>query len=117
MKRFVIRGGNGYNCKTYVYIMQDVYGCKFGITNCLERRKIQYSETRPTLALKYFRILEERNIARLIEYKMKLHFPIIRELGFETTSAPLEEIINFIENSNFCLEEAILELPVHLQPL
>lgn len=117
MKRFVIRRGNVYNCKTYIYIMQDINGCKFGITNCLERRKNQYSETRPTLVLKYFRILEERNLARLIEYKMKLHFPIIKELGFETTSAPLEDIINFIENSNFCFEKAILELPEHLRPL
>ena len=117
MKRFIIRGGNGYNCITYIYVMQDIYGCKFGISNSLERRQFQYSATRPTLVLKHFKALENRNIARLIEYKMKLHFPIIKELGLETTSAPLEEVIEFIETSNLCFEEAILELPEHLQPL
>ena len=69
------------------------------------------------LFLKHFKELENRNIARLIEYKMKLHFPIIKELGLETTSAPLEKVIEFIETSNLCFEEAILELPEDLQPL
>ena len=116
MYQFIIRTGNGYNCETIIYIMKDLNGCKFGITNNLDRRLKQYSETRPFLKIEYFKILENRNIARLIEYKMKLHFPIIRELGYETTSAPLEKIIEFIEISNINFEEAILELPEHLRP-
>ena len=122
MDRFKIRKGfgtgkiNGYNRQTYIYVMQDSNGCKFGITNDLNRRQKQYRETRPSLRLKYRKVLENRNIARLIEYKMKLHFPIIKELGCETTSAPLEELIEFIESSNTCLEDAILELPKNLQP-
>lgn len=116
MYRFIIRGENGYDCPTCIYVILDSYGCKFGITNNLDRRQIQYSETRPTLELKYYKIIENRNIARLIEYKMKLHFQIIRELGYETTCAPLESVIEFIEASNLCFEEAILELPEHLEP-
>lgn len=123
MDRFKIKKGfgtgpmNGYSRKTFVYIMRDSYGCKFGITNDLERRQKQYLESRPELKLEYSKHFENRNIARLIEYKMKLQFPIIRELGFETTSAPLKDLIEFIEASNTCLEEAIMELPKHLRPL
>ena len=117
MERFKVRNGNGYNIQTYIYVMQDSKGCKFGITNNLDRRQKQYNETRPSLKLEYSKLLENRNIARLIEYKMKLHFPIIPELGYETTSESIEVIIEFIESSNICFEEAILELPENLQPL
>tara|TARA_Y100000815_G_C13270321_1_gene472765 strand:- start:710 stop:1105 length:396 start_codon:yes stop_codon:yes gene_type:complete len=118
MDRFKIRRGKGYDWPTYVYIMQDSIGCKFGITNNIQRREKQHLKTRPFLKLKYYKVLENRNIARLIEYKMKLHLPIIKEvgLGIETTNAPIEKLIEFIESSNTCLEEAILELPLDLRP-
>ena len=41
--------------------MKDANGCKFSITNNLDRRKLQYSETRPTLKLEYFKILTSKN--------------------------------------------------------
>lgn len=47
---------------------------------------------------------------------MKLHFPIIKKLECETTSAPFKELIEFIELSNTCFEETILELPENFQP-
>jgi hypothetical protein len=45
--------------------MQHINGCKFGITNCLEQRQIQYIETRPKLELKYFRALESEILHNL----------------------------------------------------
>jgi len=86
--------------------------CKFGITNKIERKLNQYSSERPYLQLKYCKLLENRNVARLIEFKMKRHFNIIS--GYETTDAPLNEVIEFIESSKTKLEALILELPENL---
>ena len=108
MDSFKILKGKGYDWETFIYIMEDADGCKFGITNDIERRQKQYVKERPSLRLKYCKLLENRNIARLIEYKMKLRFPIID--GLETTNAPKEELISFIETSNTNLEQAVLEL-------
>ena len=117
MQRFKIRKGKGYDWPTYIYVMQDSKGCKFGMTNNIERREKQHLKTKSELKLMHYKIFENRNIARIIELKMKLHFPIIKGLGIETTSAPIEELIEFIETSNTCIEKAILELPKDLQPL
>jgi predicted GIY-YIG superfamily endonuclease len=117
MQRFKILKGKGYDWSTYIYLLEDFNGCKFGITNNIERRKKQHLKTRPELKLMYYKVFENRNIARLIEMKMKIQFPIIKGFGIETTSATIEELINFIESSNICLEKAILELPKHLQPI
>lgn len=114
MDRFRILKGKGYNWQTFIYIIQDDYVCKFGITNNIERRQRQYSRERPSFKLKYCKPLDNRNIARLIEYNMKRRFTIIS--GSETTRAPIEELIDFIESSNTNLEQAILELPESLQP-
>jgi hypothetical protein len=108
MDRFKILKGIGYDWETFIYIMHDIEGCKFGITNDIEQRQKRYRKERPTLKLKYCKPLNNRNIARLIEYKMKLRFPIIK--GLETTSASLKELIDFIETSNTDLDQAILEL-------
>ncbi|WP_077402832.1 hypothetical protein [Cellulophaga omnivescoria] len=108
MEEFKVLNGKGYDWKTFIYIMQDNEGCKFGITNNIERRQKQYKKERPSLKLKYCKPLENRNIARLIEYNMRIKFPIIS--GRETTSATLIELIDFIESSNTNLDEAMLEL-------
>ena len=117
MQRFKIRKGKGYDWPTTIYIMRDSHGCKFGMTNNIERRKKQHLKTRSKLILIYHKVFENRNIARLIELKMKLQFPIIEDFGRETTSAPVEELIEFIEKSTTCIHDLILELPEELQPL
>ncbi|CAM1362192.1 hypothetical protein TOREUM_20668 [Tenacibaculum litoreum] len=112
MKKFKILTGNGYDWETFIYIMNGNGESKFGITNNIERRLKQYEIERPLLKLKYCKPLSNRNVARLIEYQMKNHFPIIA--GLETTNAPLNQLIDFIESSKDKLEDLILELPEHL---
>tara|TARA_R110001606_G_scaffold379992_1_gene540289 strand:+ start:262 stop:618 length:357 start_codon:yes stop_codon:yes gene_type:complete len=117
MQRFKILKGKGYDWPTYIYVMQDFNGCKFGMTNNIERRKKQLKKIRPELKLMHYKVFENRNIARLIEMKMKIYFPIVDGFGSEPTFSPINEVINFIESSNTCIEKAILELPKELQPL
>lgn len=112
MKKFEIFIGKGYDLETFVYIMQGNNECKFGITNNIENKLKQYKNERPYLKLKYCKPFENRNIARLIELKMKMHFQIIS--GYETTNAELKEVIDYIESSNTKLEILILEVPENL---
>lgn len=107
MDNFKIITGKGYDWETFVYIFQDIEGCKFGITNDIERRQKQYEKNRPTLKLKYCKSFCNRNVARFVEYQMKNKFPIIN--GLETTSAPLQELIDFIEQANSNPEDSIFK--------
>ena len=99
--KFKIKVGKGYDWPTYIYIMQGRNGNKFGITNNIERRTKRYSKTNPELALSFYKLLDDRNEARWMEYNMKLHFTIIS--GSETTSAEVEEIKDYINNFNISL--------------
>ena len=92
--------------------MQGNNECKFGITNSIENKLKQYKIERPHLNLKYCKPFENRNIARLIEFKMKKHFQIVS--GYETTNAELNEVVKYIEASKSKLEELILEVPEEL---
>ncbi len=112
MRKFEIIIGKGYDIETFVYVFQGSDECKFGITNNINRRIKHYELKRPNLKLKYCKTFEDRNTVRLIEYKMKIHFNIIS--GLETTDAPINEVIEFIESSKTKLESLILELPEDL---
>ncbi|MEO4005352.1 hypothetical protein [Flavobacterium sp. CAU 1735] len=106
MDKFKVLTGKGYDWETFVYIFQDIEGCKFGITNNIERRQRQYEKNRPSLKLKYCKPFRDRNIARYIEYLMKVKFPIIN--GLETTSASALELISFIETIDHNLDVSYL---------
>jgi len=107
MDKFKVLTGKGYDWETFVYIFQDIEGCKFGITNNIERRQRQYEKNRPSLKLKYCKPFRDRNIARYIEYQMKVKFPIIN--GLETTSASVLELISFIETIDHNFDVSYLE--------
>ena len=107
MDKFKVLTGKGYDWETFVYIFQDIEGCKFGITNNIERRQRQYEKNRPSLKLKYCKPFRDRNIARYIEYQMKVKFPIIN--GLETTSASVLELISFIQTIDHNFDVSYLE--------